>query len=154
AQLTAGVLLAFSARRAALLAAACLPTRSNPPPPPAGEGRGDEGPVAEAEQAGGLPGSPQGSPYADPEARTRATEPPLPLPFGEGGGAGRALGVRLPLVELLIPCRNEAASLPALFAALEALDYPRERLRLTLVDDASTDSSPMLAQAWAAARPW
>ena len=86
AQLTAGVLLAFSARRAVLLAAACLPRRQPGPTP----------------------------------------EPPAD---------------HLPPVEVLIPCHNEARSLPGLFAALEALDYPRDGLRVTLVDDASTDSS-------------
>jgi cellulose synthase/poly-beta-1,6-N-acetylglucosamine synthase-like glycosyltransferase len=58
----------------------------------------------------------------------------------------------LPRVTILIPCRNEAASLPALFAALDALAYPRDQLRAVLVDDGSTDASPALARAWAAAR--
>ena len=84
AQLTAGVLLAFSARRAVLLAAASLP-----------------------------------GPAPDPQPRE----------------------ADLPRVEVLVPCHNEAASLPGLFPRLEALDYPRERLRVTIVDDASTDAS-------------
>jgi 1,2-diacylglycerol 3-beta-glucosyltransferase len=95
AQLTAGVLLAFSARRAVLLAAASLP-----------------GPA------------------------------PNPLPPD----------AQLPRVEVLVPCHNEAASLPGLFSRLEALDYPRERLRVTIVDDASTDASVAAAQVWAAAQ--
>src|SRR5437763_12985627 len=97
AQLTAGMLLAFSARRAALLAAAVAP--------------------------GPLP------------------DPPLPE-------------VDLPPVEVLVPCHNEAASLPGLFDSLEKLDYPRQALRVTVVDDASTDQSVAVAQAWAAGRPW
>ena len=97
AQLTAGVLLAFSARRALLLAAATWPGPApDPVPPPADR----------------------------------------------------------PRVELLVPCHNEAASLPRLFPTLEALDYPRAALRLTLVDDASTDGSAALAQTWADGRPW
>ena len=64
AQLTAGVLLAFSARRAVLLAAASLPS---PAPDPA------------------LPDE------------------------------------QLPTVEVLVPCHNEAASLPALFRGLDIL---------------------------------
>src|SRR5258708_10021521 len=103
AQLTAGVLLAFSARRAVLLAAAGLPG------------------------AASLPGP--------------APDPPQPE-------------AQLPRVEVLVPCHNEAASLPGLFPRLDALDYPRPALRVNLVDDASTDQSLALAQAWAAGRPW
>ncbi len=68
--------------------------------------------------------------------------------------AAEAAPASPPNVTLLIPCRNEAAALPALFAALDALDYPRDRLRAVLVDDGSTDASPALARAWAAARGW
>ena len=98
AQLTAGVLLAFSARRALLLATAMLPAAPDPAP-------------------------------AAPPAE-------------------------LPRAEVLVPCHNEAASLPQLFPALEALDYPRDRMRVTLVDDASGDGSVALALAWAKGRPW
>jgi 1,2-diacylglycerol 3-beta-glucosyltransferase len=96
-QLTASVLLAFSARRAVLLAAASLP---GPAPNP-----------------------------AQPDSQ-------------------------LPRVEVLVPCHNEAASLPGLFPALDTLDYPRAALRVTIVDDASTDQSLPLVQAWAAGRTW
>src|SRR5437867_2416956 len=58
------------------------------------------------------------------------------------------------LVEVLVPCHNEAASLPGLFSALEALIYPRAALRVTIVDDASTDASLPMAQEWAAKQPW
>ncbi len=109
AQLTAGVLLAFSARRAVLLAAASLPGAAR------------------------LPGA---------AGQTKALPKAAPLP------------AELAWVEVLVPCHNEAASLPRLFQALEALDYPRAMLRLTLVDDASTDSSPALAHAWANERSW
>ena len=99
AQLTAGVLLAFTARRVVLLAAAL---RAVP------------------------------SPRSEPD--------PTPSIW--------------PMVEVLVPCRDEAASLPGLFPALEALAYPRECLRVTIVDDASADQTAALAQAWAASRPW
>ncbi|MCC7361311.1 MAG: glycosyltransferase [Anaerolineales bacterium] len=59
-----------------------------------------------------------------------------------------------PRVTALVACRDEAASLPGLFAALEALDYPRDRLRVVIVDDGSTDNSAALARAWAAGYPW
>ena len=57
-------------------------------------------------------------------------------------------------VVVLIPCRNEAASLLGLFDALDRLDYPRDRLQAVIVDDGSTDQTASLAQAWAASRPW
>src|SRR5262245_40248150 len=96
-QLTAGVRLAFSARRAVLLAAAILPGPAPDPAPP-----GDD----------------------------------------------------LPRVEVLVPCHNEAASLPALLPALGALEYPRAALRVSVVDDASTDGSAALAQSWPEDHPW
>jgi cellulose synthase/poly-beta-1,6-N-acetylglucosamine synthase-like glycosyltransferase len=69
-------------------------------------------------------------------------------------GSAGPVEAALPPVMVLIPCRNEAASLPALFTALDALDYPRDHLRAALVDDGSTDDSPKLACVWAADRPW
>lgn len=53
----------------------------------------------------------------------------------------------LPTVLALIPARNERASLPALFAGLEALDYPSDHLRVILINDGSTDDTAMLMQA-------
>ncbi|MCC6188004.1 MAG: glycosyltransferase family 2 protein [Anaerolineales bacterium] len=97
----ASVLLAFSLRRAALLAAAVAP--------------------------------------ALPRRSASAAAEPAPL---------------LPPVTALIPCRDEAASLSALFAALDALDYPRGRLRAALINDGSADASAQLARGWSAARPW
>lgn len=54
---------------------------------------------------------------------------------------------QLPAVLALIPARNESASLPALFAALEALDYPSDRLRVILLNDGSTDDTAARMQA-------
>ena len=107
AQVVAGVLLAFTLRRAVLLVGACLP---------------------------------EGTLRAAPGPSSAASD-------------NTAVGA-VPLVLVLVPCRNEAASLPGLWPALDRLDYPRERLRLTLVDDASTDQSPELAEAWTQSRPW
>ncbi len=65
-----------------------------------------------------------------------------------------AADAALPVAHVCVPCRNEAAGLPSLLAALDQLDYPRQRLRLTVVDDASTDASLAVARAWASDRPW
>ncbi len=52
-------------------------------------------------------------------------------------GAGGAL----PELGIVIAARNEADSLPALLAALEAQDYPAGRLTIVLVDDGSSDGT-------------
>jgi len=97
-QLAAGVLLAFTLRRAGLLAAAVWPRR----------------------------------PGAD-------RNPKSPRAW--------------PSILIVVPCHNEAASLPRLLAAIEALDYPRERLRVIVVDDGSDDGTGRLAEVWAKERP-
>ncbi len=53
-----------------------------------------------------------------------------------------------PRVSILVPARNEAQALPALLASLAQLDYPD--YEIVLVDDASTDSTGAIAEAWAA----
>jgi cellulose synthase/poly-beta-1,6-N-acetylglucosamine synthase-like glycosyltransferase len=60
----------------------------------------------------------------------------------------------VPSVQVCVPCRNEAAALPGLLAALDQLDYPRTALHVSVADDASTDGSAAIARAWAATRPW
>ena len=57
-------------------------------------------------------------------------------------------------MHVCVPCRNEAAALPGLLAAVDRLDYPRAALQVSVVDDASTDGSVAAAQGWAATRPW
>jgi cellulose synthase/poly-beta-1,6-N-acetylglucosamine synthase-like glycosyltransferase len=113
AALTAGVLLAFSVRRAILLATAVLPRRSATRPPRAARGV-----------------------FAPPRSRTPA----------------RRLAARPILI--LVPCRNEAASMPGLLRAIDALEYPRDRLQAVIIDDASSDNSAQLAGDWAETRPW
>jgi cellulose synthase/poly-beta-1,6-N-acetylglucosamine synthase-like glycosyltransferase len=59
-----------------------------------------------------------------------------------------------PHVLILLPCRNEAESLPALLAGLEELDYPRDCLTVVVLDDASTDHTARVAREWRQGRPW
>jgi cellulose synthase/poly-beta-1,6-N-acetylglucosamine synthase-like glycosyltransferase len=47
----------------------------------------------------------------------------------------------LPAVSVLVSARNEARDLPACIECLTALDYPRDRLEILLVDDRSTDGT-------------
>ncbi|SDF35603.1 Glycosyltransferase, catalytic subunit of cellulose synthase and poly-beta-1,6-N-acetylglucosamine synthase [Blastococcus fimeti] len=54
----------------------------------------------------------------------------------------RETGPYLPNVAVLVPAWNEAAVLTASVDRLMALDYPPDRLRVFVVDDASTDETP------------
>ncbi|MBL8057846.1 MAG: glycosyltransferase family 2 protein [Anaerolineales bacterium] len=74
-----------------------------------------------------------------------------PLPERPAPGAAGEQGAAWPAVLVLVPARNERASLPGLIAALEALDYPR--WRVMLIDDGSTDGTGALMAAAAAERP-
>lgn len=47
-----------------------------------------------------------------------------------------------PGISICIACKNEAANLPALFAALDALEY--STYEAIIIDDGSTDTSPRL----------
>jgi len=49
---------------------------------------------------------------------------------------------------IVIACRNEEEQLPLHLASLAALDYPKERHEILIVDDASTDNSYSLLKAF------
>jgi cellulose synthase/poly-beta-1,6-N-acetylglucosamine synthase-like glycosyltransferase len=59
-----------------------------------------------------------------------------------------------PRLTVLVPCRNEAAALPATLKAWDDATYPRDRLELIFIDDASTDATPTLLSDFVAARVW
>ena len=48
--------------------------------------------------------------------------------------------------QILVSARNEALTLPAFFEAMAAQEWPREKLRLILVDDASSDDTRTVIQ--------
>jgi cellulose synthase/poly-beta-1,6-N-acetylglucosamine synthase-like glycosyltransferase len=58
-----------------------------------------------------------------------------------------------PRTAILIPAWNEAAVIAGSIDRLMLLDYPRESLRIFVVDDASTDATPHIVQAKAAEYP-
>ena len=62
---------------------------------------------------------------------------------------------REPNVAVVVPAWNEAAVIGRTIDTLLALDYPPERLRVYVVDDASTDATPevVLAKARGTPRP-
>lgn len=49
-----------------------------------------------------------------------------------------------PHISVVVCARNEERDLPACIASLRALDYPRDKLEVLLVDDASTDATPIV----------
>jgi cellulose synthase/poly-beta-1,6-N-acetylglucosamine synthase-like glycosyltransferase len=51
-----------------------------------------------------------------------------------------------PRTAILIPAWNEAAVIGASVERLMRLDYPRDRLRVFVIDDASTDQTPRIVQ--------
>jgi cellulose synthase/poly-beta-1,6-N-acetylglucosamine synthase-like glycosyltransferase len=65
----------------------------------------------------------------------------------------RETGPYLPNVAVLVPAWNEAAVLTTSIERLMALDYPPDRLRVFVVDDASTDNTPEVLAACAARFP-
>lgn len=57
---------------------------------------------------------------------------------------------RLPRTSFILPCLNEAASLPAVLSSIENLRPFFEELDVVLVDNASDDDSAQIARAWGA----
>ncbi|MFZ1987905.1 MAG: glycosyltransferase [Minisyncoccia bacterium] len=54
----------------------------------------------------------------------------------------RAPGTSLPSVAIIIPCYNEATTIARTVSSALALDYPKNKLEVILVDDGSTDGTP------------
>src|SRR4051794_35448225 len=59
----------------------------------------------------------------------------------------------LPRVAIIIPAWNEGAVIGQSIERLMALEYPRDKLRIFVVDDASTDNTPDVILAKAAIYP-
>ncbi|MEM6704056.1 MAG: glycosyltransferase family 2 protein [Acidobacteriota bacterium] len=66
----------------------------------------------------------------------------LLLPFSAFATHLEKADAFLPRVSVLIPAWNEGAVLGTTIERLLALDYPSDRLRIFVVDDASTDDTP------------
>src|SRR5262249_30068138 len=57
--------------------------------------------------------------------------------------------LELPSISLLIPAHNEEIVLDRTLAAMAALDYPKDRLEVIVINDASTDRTGEIASSWA-----
>lgn len=58
-----------------------------------------------------------------------------------------------PTVTVAIPCWNEERTLPATLDSLLALEYPKDKLSLIIVDDGSKDNTYAIAQEYATKYP-
>jgi biofilm PGA synthesis N-glycosyltransferase PgaC len=58
-----------------------------------------------------------------------------------------------PTVSMLVPCWNEERTIGKTLDSLLALDYPRERLEIVVVDDGSTDDTRRIAEGYARVHP-
>lgn len=56
--------------------------------------------------------------------------------------ASRTTTGRMPSVAVIVPCLNEGETVAATTESLLALDYPKDKLEIVLVDNGSTDSTP------------
>ncbi len=74
-----------------------------------------------------------------------------PRPYPSGPDATREDD--LPRVAIVLAGHNEARRLPAKLASLAALDYPPERLRFYVADDASTDDTTAVLEQLKQAHP-
>ena len=54
----------------------------------------------------------------------------------------RGTNGHVPTVAVIVPCWNEATTVAATCESLLALDYPKDKLEIVLVDDGSTDATP------------
>lgn len=54
----------------------------------------------------------------------------------------RTPSTKTPSVAIIVPCWNEATTLARTCESLLALDYPKDRLKVVLVDNNSTDATP------------
>ena len=61
----------------------------------------------------------------------------------------RTISDYAPSVAIIVPCYNEAATVGATCESLLALDYPKDKLEIILVDDGSNDETPSAMAAFA-----
>lgn len=61
----------------------------------------------------------------------------------------RSRGTTTPSVAVIVPCYNEATTVAATCDSLLALDYPKEKLEVILIDDGSTDGTAGAMQRFA-----
>lgn len=63
-------------------------------------------------------------------------------------GSSSPMPAIFPHVAVVVPCFNEARTLETTLHSLMALDYPREKLEILVVDDGSTDGTLSIARSF------
>lgn len=58
-------------------------------------------------------------------------------------------GKTAPLIEIIIPARNEERNIAPLLTSLIGQSYPRDKYRITVIDDGSTDNTAAIAAEFA-----
>lgn len=61
----------------------------------------------------------------------------------------RARATHTPDVAVIVPCWNEENTIQGTVDSLLALDYPKDKLQIVLVDDGSTDNTPVVMDSYA-----
>ncbi|MFA7302594.1 MAG: glycosyltransferase family 2 protein [Candidatus Paceibacterota bacterium] len=61
----------------------------------------------------------------------------------------RTKSTTTPSVAVIVPCRNEGETVATTTESLLALDYPKDKLQIILVDNASTDNTPAVMARYA-----
>lgn len=61
----------------------------------------------------------------------------------------RIKDVKTPSVAVIVPCWNEEGTVAATCNSLLTLNYPKEKLEIILVDDGSTDATPLVMEQFA-----
>lgn len=61
----------------------------------------------------------------------------------------RAVSAKTPRVAMIVPCYNEEQTVGGTAESLLALDYPKDKLRIILVDDGSTDGTAAVMESFA-----
>ena len=72
----------------------------------------------------------------------------LAVGFSSGATHYESSGARFPRVSILIPAWNEGAVIGTTIDRLMRLDYPRDRLRIYVIDDASTEGVASMNILW------
>jgi cellulose synthase/poly-beta-1,6-N-acetylglucosamine synthase-like glycosyltransferase len=68
--------------------------------------------------------------------------------FANTGGGGDAPLLRYPIVTIVVPVWNEEKTLGGTIESLLALEYPKDKLDIIIVDDGSTDNTKSVANAY------
>jgi hypothetical protein len=78
----------------------------------------------------------------------------VPRRFPKKTAVSSVIFMELPVVTVIIPCRNEAKFIEACLKSVAANDYPRERLEVLVMDGMSEDGTREMVDAFAKDHPF